>query len=81
MSKPTFEFLANNATPDDESGVAVWRYTEACLGEKFEAVVRQSFPSFEAAMGINEMLAATWKDGEAEGYAACERKVLAALRG
>jgi hypothetical protein len=80
MSKPKFEFTANSAAPDDESGVAVWRYTEERRTGDVEVVVRQDFPSFRAAYAMDGLLAVAWADGEAEGYANCERKVLGALR-
>ena len=80
MSKPKFEFLANSADQGDESGVAVWRYTDERRTGDVEVVVRQDFQSFRAAFAMNGLLAVAWADGEAEGYAACERKVLGALR-
>ena len=80
MSKPKFEFRANSAAPDDESGVAVWRYTEERRTGDVEVVVRQEFQSFRAAFAIHELLEVAWEDGESEGYALCERKVLAALK-
>lgn len=80
MSKPKFEFLANSTAPGDESGVAVWRYTDPLPDGNKEFVVRQEFNSFRAAWSMDELLAVAWRDGEAEGYASCERKVLGALR-
>lgn len=79
MTKPTFEFRANSAAPEDRSGVAIWRYTDNHRGEDVEIVVRQEFAEFSAAMGINSLLDAAWRLGEAQGYAACQRKVLDAL--
>ena len=78
--KPSFEFQANSAAPDDKSGVATWRYTVQARGDDFEVVATQWFPSYEAASGINRLIAAAWADGEAVGYANCERRVLAGLR-
>lgn len=80
MSKPKFEFLANSAAPNDESGVAVWRYTDPLRDNNTEIVVRQEFPSFRAAFAMDGLLSVAWQAGEAEGYANCERKVLGALR-
>ena len=79
--KPKFEFRANSAELDDKSGIAVWRYTENRRGEEVEIIVRQSFDTFNAACGINGLIDAAWRIGEAAGYAVCERKVLDALSG
>ena len=80
MSKPTFEFLANNASPGDDSGVAIWRYTEERRTGDVEVTVRQEFQSFRAAFEMNGLLDVAWADGEAEGYANCERIVLNSLK-
>lgn len=80
MSKPKFEFLANNTAPDDESGVAVWRYTEERQSGDVEVVVRQEFTSFRAAFAMHGLIAVAFVAGEAEGYAHCERKVLSSLK-
>ena len=80
MSKPKFEFLANSTAPDDESGVAVWRYTDDRRTGDVEVVVRQEFPSFRAAFAMDGLLSVAWADGEAQGYAHCERKVLESLK-
>lgn len=79
MSKPKFDFMANGSAPDDKSGVAVWRYPDP-LRADVEMVIRQSFDSFDAAFGINQVIEAAWRLGEAEGYASCERKVLESLK-
>jgi len=79
--KPTFEFMANSAATDDKSGVAVWHYTDSQRGEDVEMTVRQHFDTFPAAHGMNGLIDAAWRLGEAAGYAACERKVLDSLRG
>ena len=44
-------------------------------------IVRQSFDTFDDAYGMNGLIDAAWRLGEAAGYAACERKVLDSLRG
>jgi hypothetical protein len=76
MTKPKFEFLANSAAPSDESGVAVWRYTDERRTGDVEVVVRQEFPSFRAAFAMDGLIAVAFAAGEAQGYAHCERKVL-----
>lgn len=81
MSKPRFEFVMNSAAPGDESGVAVWRYTDARRAGDAEVVVRQDFPSFRAAFAMDGLIAVAFTAGEADGYAKCESKVLEALRG
>lgn len=81
MGKPKFEFMANSASPDDRSGLAVWRYTERHRGEEVEVVTRISFGTFAAAHEINTLIDAAWRDGEAAGYAACQERVLQAMRG
>ena len=81
MSKPRFEFVANSAAPGDESGVAVWRYTDARRAGDAEVVVSQYFPSFRAAFAMDGLIAVAFTAGESEGYAKCESKVLEALRG
>ena len=82
MSKPRFEFVANSAAPGDESGVAVWRYTDARrAGDAEVVVVSQYFPSFRAAFAMDGLIAVAFTAGESEGYAKCESKVLEALRG
>lgn len=80
MSKPKFEFFANNANRDDESGVAVWRYTDERRTGDVEVVVRQEFPSFRAAFAIDGLLSVAFIAGNAEGYAHCERKVFESLK-
>ena len=80
MSKPKFEFMANSAAPEDESGVAVWRYTDERRTGTVEVVVRQEFQSFRAAHAIDGLLAVAFNAGEACGFARCERGVLAALK-
>ena len=80
MSKPKFEFLANNTTPDDDSGVAVWRYTDPMRDNNTEIVVRQDFPSFRAAFAMDGLISLAFVSGEAQGYAHCERKVLESLK-
>jgi hypothetical protein len=78
MSEPYTERAANSAEADDKSGVAVWRYTNA---REAEVIVRQRFDTFQAALGINELVRAAFCIGEAEGYAKCETSVLDALKG
>ena len=80
MGKPKFEFMANSAAPEDESGVAVWRYTDARPSGDVEIVVRQGFPSFRAAHAIDGLIAVAFNAGEACGFAHCERGVLEALK-
>ena len=80
MSKPKFEFLANNTALDDESGVAVWRYTDPMRDNNTEIVVRQEFPSFRAAFAMDGLISVAFVAGEAQGYAHCERKVLESLK-
>mgnify|MGYP000485242075 CR=1 FL=1 len=80
MSKPRFEFLANNASPGDESGTVIWRYTDERRTGDVEVVVRQEFPNFRAAFEMNWLIEVAWADGEAEGYANCERIVLNSLK-
>ena len=65
---------------DDESGVAVWRYTGKHRSEDIEVVVRQEFPSFRAAFAIDGLIAVAFIAGEAQGYAHCEHKVLDSLK-
>ena len=79
--KPSFEFTANSIEPGDKSGVGVWRYIDHKRGEEVEIVVRQRFDTFEGAHGMDHLIRAAWLLGEADGYAACERNVLNALRG
>lgn len=79
--RPKFEFMANSGQAENQSGVAIWRYTDQVRGEDVEMVVRQSFETFAAAHGINALIDAAWRLGEAHGYADCERKVLNGLRG
>ena len=45
-----------------------------------EVTVRQEFQSFRAAFEMNGLLDVAWADGEAEGYANCERIVLNSLK-
>lgn len=78
--KPKFEFMANSAAPDDESGVAVWRYIDERRAGDVEVVVRQEFASFRAAHAIDGLIAVAFNAGEACGFAHCERGVLAALK-
>ena len=80
MSKPKFEFLANNTALDDESGVAVWRYIDERRSGDVEVVVRQDFPSFRAAFAMDGLIAIAFVAGEAQGYSHCERKVLNSLK-
>lgn len=80
MEKPSFQFTANNTKPDDESGVAVWRYTEQRRTGDVEVVVRQEFASFRAAHAINGLIAVAFTAGEACGFARCERGVLDAMK-
>ena len=77
--RPKFEFRAKSADIDDKSGVAVWRYFKAVRGEEVEVIVRQSFDSFAEAHEINALIDEAWRNGEAAGYAHCQRKVLNAL--
>ena len=78
--KPKFEFNANSTAESDKSGVAVWRYVDVRRGEDVEVIVRQPFETFEAAHGMNALIHAAWRLGEAEGFGNCERGVLRALR-
>jgi hypothetical protein len=79
-TKPKFEFTANTTELDDESGVAIWRYTDERRSGDVEVVVRQEFPSFRAAFAMNGLIALAFVAGEAHGYAHCERKVLESLK-
>lgn len=78
--KPKFEFMANSAAPEDESGVAVWRYVDERVTGDVEVVVRQEFPSFRAAHAIDGLIGVAFIAGEACGFARCERGVLEALK-
>ena len=80
MSKPKFQFLANSTAPNDESGEAVWNYTDPMRDNNTEIVVRQEFPSFRAAFAMDGLIAVAFFAGEAQGYAHCERKVLESLK-
>jgi hypothetical protein len=80
MWKPKFEFMANSAAPEDESGVALWRYTDERRTGTVEVVVRQEFASFRAAHEIDGLIAVAFHAGEACGVAHCERGVLEALK-
>lgn len=75
-----FSFVANNATPEDESGTASFVVPVWHRGEWDTETLDVEFPSFRDAHRMNNILSAAWKAGEADGYADCERKVLAALR-
>lgn len=77
---PQFEFKANSTEPNDKSGIAVWRYTVQRRGEDVEVIIQQLFASFSEAFEINALVHAARADGEAVGYAECERRVLAGLR-
>ncbi len=79
-TKPKFEFTANNTRLDDESGVAVWRYTDQRRSGDVEVVVRQDFPNFRAAFAMDGLISLAFVAGEAQGYAHCERKVLESLK-
>lgn len=72
--------MANSAEPDDESGVAVWRYTDERRTGDVDVVVRQEFPSFRAAFAMDGLISQAFVAGEAQGYAHCERKVLNSLK-
>ena len=80
MSKPKFEFLANNAKMDDESGIAIWRYTDQRSTGDVEIVVRQEFTSFRAAHAIDGLIAVAFTAGESCGFARCQDGVLDALK-
>ena len=80
MSKPRFEFLANNTAEGDESGVAVWRYIDERRSGDVEVIVRQEFQSFRSAFAIDGLIAVSFVAGEAQGYAHCESKVLESLK-
>jgi hypothetical protein len=72
--------MENNTRLDDESGVAVWRYTDERRSGDVEVVVRQDFPSFRAAFAMDGLISLAFVAGEAQGYAHCERKVLESLK-
>ena len=80
VRKPVFEFSANSTAMADESGVAVWRYTDERRSGDVEVVVRQEFPSFRAAFAMDGLIAVAFAAGVAHGHAHCERTVLNALK-
>jgi len=81
MSKPNFSFMANNAMPSDKSGTATWDYETQDLGEWVMKQHRHPFASFSTAAEMDRIIKAAYERGEAAGYAACEERVLAALKG
>lgn len=80
MTRPTFEFVATNSTPDDKSGVAVWRAKSRIKGSP-EIVVRQAFSTFIEAMVMNKLIKDAWADGEKAGHERCKRNVIEVLGG
>lgn len=54
VSKPTFEFFANGITPNNEPGVAVWRYND----ERHDIVIEvlRKFPSSRDVCEVNSLI-------------------------
>lgn len=74
-----FSFMANNAAPADQSGMARYVVPVWHRGEWDTETLDVEFTTFVDANRMNSILSAVRKAGEAEGYADCERKVLHSL--
>lgn len=79
--KPKFSFRAHSVEPNDKSGRATWEYVVHDRGEWKPAATFADFDSFGHACQIDSIIKAAYERGEAAGYAQCEERVLAALKG